>query len=268
MKAIVVDDEQLALENLTMTLKEFDEISQVIAFKTPQKALCWLEEHRADVAFLDINMNQMDGLELAKRLKELAPGCAVVFVTGYSQYALQAIQMRASGYLMKPVRKQSIREELDYILYPPEHLDKEEKTVYVRCFGNFEVFAGREPMKFKYNKTKELLAYLVDRKGAFCSNGEIVNILWEGQPASAGLFSQFRNLLADLTSAFKAAGKKDAVLKRRGMTAIAPDKIQCDYYSWIKGEIKAINSYRGEYMSQYSWGEFTLGGLESSSKKK
>lgn len=212
MRVIIVDDEQTALQNLEMTLNAFSEFTEVISFSSPHKAVDWLQTNEVDIAFLDINMNQLNSLALAKRLKELCPSCKVVFVTGYSQYALQAIQMHASGYLMKPARVDDIRAELNYILNPPSAPMVLDKQIRVQCFGNFEVFMGNEPIKFQYSKTKELLAYLIDR---------------------------------------------------RGMTAIAPEKIICDYYSWSRGEIAAINAYAGEYMSQYSWGEFTLGGLES-----
>ncbi len=267
MRVIAVDDEPFALEQLKEALHEFPELTEIRCFGSPMEALDWLEENQAEIAFLDINMEQMDGLAMAKRLKELCPDCAVVFVTGYSEYAVQAFKVRASGYLMKPVRKADIQEELDYI-QNPRPAARPEGQVRVRCFGNFEVFAGDEPMKFQYAKTKELLAYLVDRKGAFCSHGEIISILWEDRTYSSGLSSQLRNLLADLTAAFKAAGCGDAILRRRGMTAIVPEKIRCDFYDWEKGDIDAVNAYGGEYMSQYGWGEFTLGGLETVKKRK
>ncbi|MEG2139135.1 MAG: two-component system response regulator, partial [Oscillospiraceae bacterium] len=57
-------------------------------------------------------------------------------------------------------------------------------------------------------------------------------------------------------------GVDKCIRKQRGMMSVSPDQIACDYYSWMQGDIVAINAYRGEYMSQYSWGEFTLGGIE------
>lgn len=263
MKVIAVDDEQAALNNLVHTLHEFKEFAEIAAFTSPHKALAWLGENKADIAFLDISMSGMDGLTLAKELKELCPHCGVIFVTGFSHYALEALQLHANGYLLKPVKSESIRRELDYMKNCLPLVIGEGRQIRVQCFGNFEVFADNEPVRFRYVKTKELLAYLVDRKGAYCSNGEIMGILWENKAVTPGLASQLRNLLADLVATFKAYGNGDVIRKQRGMTAIVPDKVECDYYDWSRGDIRAVNSYGGEYMSQYSWGEFTLGSLEA-----
>ncbi|MEG2769825.1 MAG: hypothetical protein RR902_03325, partial [Oscillospiraceae bacterium] len=134
--------------------------------------------------------------------------------------------------------------------------------VWIQCFGNFEAFADGEPIKFTYNKTKELLAFLIDRKGAFCSNGEIISALWEDDGDSIKRNSYLRDLRSDLLTTFATLGVEEAIRRQRGVMAISPDQIACDYYNWMQGDIEAINAYRGEYMSQYGWGEFTHGGIE------
>lgn len=264
MKVIAVDDEQIALDNLKLTLSEIKEITEVTVFRSPKKALEWLESHSADVAFLDIRMRQLDGLNMAKQVKDLQPDCAVIFVTGYEQYAFQAIQLHVSGYLMKPVLAEDILRELDYIRTLPSAPAQEGQKLKIQCFGNFEVFADGEPLKFKYSKTKELMAYLVDRGGAFCTNGELIAVLWRDDADIHRHSSHFRNLRSDLFTVLSAAGCGDTVRKQRGLMAVVPDKIECDYFAWRKGEICAVNAYRGEYMAQYSWGEFTLGDIEMS----
>ena len=62
---------------------------------------------------------------------------------------------------------------------------------------------------------------------------------------------------------FKEADLESVILKKKGMIAIVPEAFDCDYYRWIDGDVAAINSFSGEYMSQYSWSEFTLAGIES-----
>ncbi|MEG0961654.1 MAG: hypothetical protein RSF88_02165, partial [Lachnospiraceae bacterium] len=110
--------------------------------------------------------------------------------------------------------------------------------------------------------TKELLAFLVDRKGTFCSNGEIIAALWEDDSGSVKRNSYLRDLRADLLTTFTTLGVEKCIRRQRGVMAVSLDKIACDYYNWMQGDIEAINAYRGEYMSQYSWGEFTHGGIE------
>lgn len=261
MRVLAVDDEPIALKELELLLKEVSILEQFVSFRSPVKAIEWVKENTVDVAFLDISMKQMNGLLLAKKIKEMAPGCAIIFVTGYSEYALQAIQMHVSGYLMKPVSKDELLREL---VYTREHsfVSKNTSRVRVQCFGSFEVFMDEIPMKFQYRKTKELFAYLVDRKGGCCTNGELMAVLWETETHMQKRRSYLSNLISDLLGAFEDYNCSNVIHKQRGAVAVIPDKIQCDYYDWLRGESYAVNTYRGEYMAQYSWGEVTIGGLE------
>ncbi|MEG0879008.1 MAG: hypothetical protein RSF00_10125, partial [Oscillospiraceae bacterium] len=113
-------------------------------------------------------------------------------------------------------------------------------------------------------QNKRAAGVLVDRKGVYCSNGEIIGALWEDDSDSVKKSSYLRDLKADLLAAFTSLDMEDAICKQRGMMAVSVERLACDYYSWMQGDIEAINAYRGEYMSQYSWGEFTLGSIEMS----
>lgn len=136
-----------------------------------------------------------------------------------------------------------------------------DKRIKVRCFGNFEVFADEEPMKFRYGKSKELLAYLIDRNGALCDINTLCAVLWEEKEDSLGLKSMLRHLIADLHAALTSYDGEDILVKHRGSVAILADKVECDYYEWLKGNELVESPYQGEYMSQYSWAETTAGNL-------
>ena len=134
---------------------------------------------------------------------------------------------------------------------------KKAPVLSVQTFGNFECFIDGQPIKFKYNKTKEMLAYLIDRKGAMCTNGELMSILWAED--SEKKKSYLKNLKADLTRVLAEAGMEGVLIKFRGAIGIATDKVDCDYYDWKRGIPYAINAYRGEYMSSYPWASITEG---------
>ena len=259
MIALAVDDEQLVLNNLISALDKSNFFEKIISFCEPKLALDWLKENRVDMAFLDIDMPQVNGLSLAKQVKEFCPQCAIVFVTAHSHYAVDAFRLRASGYLLKPVSAQDILRELEFAKSEKPILKPE--GMRIQCFGNFEVFYGAEPLKFRFAKTKELLAYLVDRKGALCDINSLCALLWEDKPDGKSLKSHLRHLIHDLTQAFQEIEKEGCIIKRRGMIGIVPDQIECDYYHWLEGDMSAVNQYAGEYMSQYSWAEMTAGGL-------
>lgn len=260
MSVIAVDDERIALQLLITSIQEVLPNVKVNGFSTGEEALSFADCSLCELAFLDIDMGDVDGIELAKHLKKLNPKVNIIFVTAYRQYAVDALTLHSSGYILKPITTEKIECELENLRHPIDLFCKHE--LWFQCFGNFEVFINGIPMKFTYSKTKELLAYLIDRKGAACTNGEIIATLWEDIDCAGKRNSYLRDLKSDLWNTFSEFGITNVICKKRGTISIIPSKIACDYYNWMNGELHAINSYKGEYMSQYSWGEFTLGGIE------
>lgn len=184
-------------------------------------------------------------------MKLLHPDINIIFATGYVDYREDAFDMHASGYLMKPITTEKIRKELDNLRHPVPA--SAANRVRFHTFGNFEVFIDEQPVKFKYELTKEMLAYLVDRNGVYCTNGEIMAQLW-GDEQHASYLS---NLKKDLIDRFRQKGCQDVIDSGWNKLRIVTGKTDCDYYDWMAGKVYAINQYRGEYMAQYGWAEFT-----------
>ncbi len=259
MKIIAVDDEEIALEILGKAILECEPSAEVAAFDNSKAALEYAEENKCDAAFLDIELGGVNGIVLAKTLKLKDPEINIVFSTGYSEYALEAMEMHASGYITKPVTAEKVRRELNELRFPVVQCGGGQ--LRIQCFGNFGVFSGDKPVEFKYSKTKEMLAYLVDRNGAMCGNNEIISVLWEGDDLS-GKQTYFKSIRRDLLSVLRSMGFGDVIIQRRGEIGIDKEKVVCDYFDWLNGKAEGINAYRGEYMQQYSWGELTHGTLQ------
>ena len=103
MRILIVDDERIARESLKHSIiKILGPDTPVITAQSGAQALEEAAAQAPDVAFLDIEMPGMSGLELAKALKERCPGTNIIFVTAHSSYALQAWRLHASDYLLKP----------------------------------------------------------------------------------------------------------------------------------------------------------------------
>ena len=111
------------------------------------------------------------------------------------------------------------------------------------------------PLVFYRSKTKELLAYLVNRQGALCSMNEIASVIWENKEDSPSVKSMIRTLIADLRKTLGAADIHDIVIKHRGHIGVIKEKISCDLFDFLAGI--NTNVYTGEYMNQYSWAETT-----------
>ena len=256
MLIFAIDDEAIALEELSDAVKEALPDAEVKKFRRPADALSSIRESgdRPDAVFSDIRMPGMDGLELAVRIKTRSPDTKIVFVTGYSDYALRAFKVHASGYLLKPVSPELILEELEHLRLAPS---AENGKLRVQCFGNFEVFWNDRPLTFKRRMSKELFAYLIDRKGASCTAEELIAVLWEDESNLSKAKHNLRNLVNDLRSSLDEIGQAGVLIRGSGVLAVDRDAVDCDYYRMLDGDTAAVNSFRGEYMKQYAWAQMT-----------
>lgn len=259
MNIIALDDERIALAVLQKAIRTAVPDAELHTFSAPDAAMKYVAANPCDVAFLDIMMGGSNGVEVAKTLKLLNPGLNIIFATGNSEYYGAAFGMHASGYVLKPITPQKVAAEIENLRVPVTQRQSGTPRLRVQAFGNFEVFFNDKPVEFKLSKTKELLAYLVDR-GTMCANGDIIGVLWENETGSKD--SYLRKLCKDLEDTLTKLGCGDAVIRQWGEIGISKEKIDCDYYNWKNGLASGINAYRGEYMSQYSWSEFTHGLIE------
>ncbi|MGN0622192.1 MAG: response regulator [Porcipelethomonas sp.] len=253
MKILAVDDEKIALEGLESAIKNAAPGAEVYGFKRPEEALEFCSNNKCEVAFLDIEMRGSNGIETAENLKKTNPQINIIFTTGYDSYSIDAFRLHASGYIMKPVTDEKVAVELKNLRNPVE---EEKSGLKVQCFGNFEVFYEGRPLKFSRSKTKELFAYLVDRRGASINTEQLCAILWEDKTDTPALRKQIRNLVCDLRSVLRTVDAEDVFITIRNSFSIDPEKIDCDFYRFCKGETEKV--YSNEYMSQYSWAEMRV----------
>ena len=251
MIAIAVDDEVLMLGALATAIEASPDIAEVFRFSDCDEALAFVKDNSVDVAFLDINMRGMGGLALAEKILNACSDCKIVFCTGYEEYAIPAFKLHASGYLMKPVSAKDVQEEIDNI----KGIRQKEKPLTVKCFGNFEVFAKGEKLTFKRSKTKELLAFLVDRNGAGVTVAEIGVALWENDEDRKNK-NYIHQLFRDLRQSLEAVGIEEIFERNHYFYSINSGKLDCDYYAYLK---TGKPEFHGEYMAQYSWAEETCG---------
>ncbi len=256
MNIIVVDDEPIIMQGEVMIIKRAAPDAEVRGFDRAKDALAWVENNHVDIAFLDIEMPGIKGVDLARRLKALKNDINIIFSTAYDDYYVDAMEMHASGYLRKPIKEADVKKELEDLRHP---VAIPKKDLFVRCFGNFEVFCNGQPVKFRYQKTKELFAYLIDRRGAMVESEALVTVLWSDDEDHSNFFKQLRK---DLKDVLAGAGAEDMIVSRRGVMGVLFDRLPCDYSYYIQGRSDGINAYHGEYMTQYDWAMPTWVNLE------
>ena len=249
MNIIIVDDELLALRMLENAVKEAVPGTEIAAFSKPREALEYAKSTIVQVAFLDINMQLMSGLEMARQLRAICAETNIIFSTGYEEYALDAFKLYASGYLLKPICADDVREVMKNLRFPVSN----PKRLSFRCFGNFEAYCDGKPIRFRLSRTKEMLAYLVDRNGALCSSAEIITVLFEHDNTE-----YYQKLRSDLIRTFEQLHLSDCIIVTHGEIAIDRDMVNCDYFDYKDGKISEKPT---EYMSQFSFSEYTLASL-------
>lgn len=142
----------------------------------------------------------------------------------------------------------------------------ENRTVSIRTFGYFDVFVGDNPIAFRNKKSKELCALLVDRKGGYVTSEEAIGFLWEDEPANTLTLSRYRKVALRLKSTLEEYGISDIVESVDGKRRIVLDKVECDLYNYLSGKTEHSQLFKGSYLTNYSWGETTLGELINNQK--
>lgn len=259
MNIIVADDERLAMENMLSLLRKLEPDAEITGFTETDDVFEYIENNHVDIAFLDIEMGEYNGIELAKKCKDIAPYLNIIFVTGYSEYMIDAFRLHASGYLVKPVRSADLKAELDNLRHPPEY--KPKCRIRIQTFGFFEVFVDSVPLKFTRTKCKECLAYLIDRRGARVTYAELAAVLWEDCAYDQAVQNNTQKIVSDLAKTLREIDLEKLIIRSRQDIAVDTTLVDCDYYAVLEGDMARLNTFMGEYMSNYSWAEFTVGEL-------
>lgn len=135
------------------------------------------------------------------------------------------------------------------------------KGIFARTFGFFDLFVDGKPVIFSNNKEKELMALLIDRNGGTLTSSDAISYLWEGQTIDDRLRTKYRKLALGLKKTLQRYGIEDILINNGGVRSINTSALTCDYYELLAGNVQYVQSFHNSYMSDYTWGERTLGTL-------
>lgn len=260
MTVFIVDSSPEALGRAVAAISEIAPQADVLTFQSSLDALAEARRTRVDVALLSVDLPELDGLDLGQYLKDMYPFVNLIYLSDGPGRCLDALAQHASGYLLKPVGTDALRREFDDLRHPPEEAQR--KRVFAQTFGNFELFVDGSPVDFKYSRTKEIVALLINNRGAQTTNGEIIGALWEDDGDPEKKTSYLSNLRQDLQNTLKRLKATDIIVKQRGSLGIAASRIECDLYDWLEKKQASRYRYMGDYMNQYSWAEYTHAELD------
>ncbi|HEY6350237.1 MAG TPA: LytTR family DNA-binding domain-containing protein [Candidatus Angelobacter sp.] len=161
LSAVIVDDEQLALDELSYLLKSVDDVSIVAQGRNGLEAVNLIKEHSPDIVFLDVQMPGLDGFGVIKKLMDRKIALPqIVFATAFDQYAVKAFEVNAVDYLLKPFDKKRVTQAVDKarkkLHAPAASTDKLDSLV--------KMLEAQRPQKSKVLLRSAGRLFLVDQK--------------------------------------------------------------------------------------------------------
>ncbi len=274
-RAILVDDEQLALKQLTKQLVKTNEVEVVASYSNATDVLKNIRTLAFDVAFLDIEMPGMSGLDLADLILDWNEDILIVFVTAYRDYAVQAFELRSTDYLLKPILLERLLKTIHRL---QEELNNRRKddvislieqnhTLNITCFKEFTVYHETEQVKWKTAKVKELFAYFITYSNDSIHRDALIDALWPEVDYKRAKI-QLHTTLSYLRSSLDCLGYPEAIKFAQGSYTLQLDEFHSDAQQFeqyfmhspvvttetIDQCEQILQSYTGDYLEENGYG--------------
>lgn len=267
MKAILVDDEALALDFLELQLKKVSSISILGKFTHFN-----LEENKKlleeiDVLFLDIDMPGMPGIEVAKELQILNPSLIIVFVTAHNDFATEAFDLNVFDYILKPIQLDRLRRTCKRIEETLPRKDKQILQIQVSSELTFQLPDGTvvRPV-WRTAKVKELFLYLLHERETSIRKSELAELLWPGIPSETS-YSRLYTAIYHIRKTLQKYGDALAIESTDEGYAICLKQASIDLVDWEERLIsfssltaeniqdceQVMTLYRGPYLDKYDY---------------
>ncbi len=257
MRAIIVDDEPFMIKSFMRLSDGIADLCVVGQLDCGLAAIDFVEHNEVEIVFLDIVMPDITGIECARRLKEIRPDIIIVFISAFDEYIRESNRIGGDYYIVKPYK----REVLEMTVARMKLLQKRQrKTLFIQTFGRFSLLQDGVPVNLT-GKAKEILALTVTKRGREISNEELYSTIWEDRPYSNDAMKVYYNALKRLREALAEAGLSGLLISSARGQRVNTEMFDCDYYNLLDSNMSELDKFEGEFMSEYSWGEYILGDI-------
>lgn len=227
-KIAAVDDERHVLERFERMVSGNDDLELCGLFETGEELLSYIRGNNLDAVFLDIEMPGESGLSLSAKIQDIDDHIDIVFVTAFNQYAVEAFELQAVDYLVKPLTEGRLEKTVARLLRSRRTIRNSVKP-FIRCAGDFEVYVHGEALTWKNSKAKEILAFLVYKQGVPVSWEKIANAIWpdyDSEKAQTNFHATTYLLRKRLAEAGISAIHENA----RGNYRVVSEQVDCDFW--------------------------------------
>ena len=252
MRAIVVDDEMIMLNSFLRMSSGMSDLDAVAQVQNPEDAIAFTSDHTVDVAFLDVKMPGLNGIELAERLRAIRPDMLIVFISVYDGFIRDPNRIGGDYYIVKPYKTETLEIAMERLRLLAR---RQKKDIYIQTFGRFNVLLNGKPVPLR-GKAKEILALVVTERGREISNEEIYRTIWEDRPYSNANMTVYYNALHRLRQSLDRAGVGSLLVSTPRGQMVDASLFDCDYYDWLDGGPEKDPELKDKFMSEYSWSEY------------
>jgi two-component system LytT family response regulator len=250
-KILVVDDEMAALNTFAFNLVDRTDVQYQMFRDDPQAAIDYAKNNECEAAFLDISMPKMNGIDLAKALIKETPAIQIFFITSYTfdeEGTAEDLGENFGGFCYKPYDKAVILKQIERL--KRAHLANAAREVKIRTFDGFDIFVDGAPVDFRSKKSKELLAFAVNKDGAYATMEEAVEALWPNKDSETGKIS-YRDSVWKLKRTLNENGLDSLVEFQRGRFRVNKNTASCDAWDVIHGNSSVTSIV--SYLPTYEW---------------
>jgi len=169
-KVVMADDEPGVMLLLCSILSKLEGALVIGTAENANDAITLIKEHNPDLAFLDIELPDMKGIDLAEKLRDIKPDMAIVFITAHQEYSLDAFKLYASDYILKPIDEERVKSTFQRI-YKMLEISKKSNTSSYTEPSRISINLGDERIFIKLNEI-----FYIERSGRHtiisCTNGK------------------------------------------------------------------------------------------------
>ncbi|QJD84587.1 response regulator [Cohnella herbarum] len=242
MKVVMIDDEKAMHLIMKRMIAKVGNVEIVGSFTETATAFSYIANHEVDLVFVDINMPRENGLEFAQRLRESGKQTKLVFLTSHKEYALNAFDVYAFDYIVKPVEQDRISKTIQRALADlrSERLMQAKREpasnkAAFNCLGGIDIQNSQgERVKWKSSKSAELFGYLLIHKGRFVSRIRIIEDMFGGMPQK-NAESYLNTSVYQLRKALDTVGLKEYLHSDNNHYALSLNDVRVDLLSFEEG---------------------------------
>lgn len=249
MKAIIISDDMLSSKRVVNSIDTIDGIEVVKTFSEPINTIDFVSNNEIDVIFVDITSSKEEKINLIREVKEIKR-ILIVLITNNLEDLHQAYDLQVAGFLLKPLKENEIKDRINFIKYIYGYFYRK---VEIKTFGNFSVCINGRAVHFRYKKSKEILAYLINKQGTQVDWPTIAAEVLDEDLYDKTTYNRLHRYIESLKDTLKENQIENILVCTKGCLSVNTKEFYCDLYAFFDGNESSKNSYFGEYMYEYGW---------------